>query len=647
MFKTIGILAHVDAGKTTFSEQLLYHAKEVKTIGRVDHQDAFLDSHTIEKERGITVFSDQATFIWGTSTVTLIDTPGHIDFSPEMERSIQVMDMAVLIISAVDGIQGHTETVWKLLRKNKIPTCIFINKTDREESDLTSVLSELHAELSSNLFDLSWMDLSGDLNEEGIEWIAERDENLLHTYVEKGYEKHLWVKTLKNMIKNEEVFPCTSGSALKDIGVHACMDKMELLTETSFNEESSFTGRVYKIRHDNYGNRQTYIKAMTGKLHVRDEVAGSNNQVEKITNILSIQGGKFVPVQTVRAGELFAVTGLSSFTIGDMIGEKFKPNTFDLVPTLKAKVIHDSSVHAQELLHCLRLLDEEEPSLQVEWDEYFQVVYVRIMGLIQLEILEKIIEERFDYKVSFGNPEILYKETIKSEVIGYGHFEPLRHYAEVHLKIEPAQRGNGVSFSSMCHPNVLANSYQNLIKQYVLEQDHHGLLTGAPLTDVHCTLLVGRADQEHTSGGDFREATHRAIRQGLEKAHNIILEPYYDFSIKVEQNLIGRILSDVQQASGTFGAPESTGKYVHVSGRVPVATFMDYPPKFASLTGGKGVLTCTFGGYDHCHNEQEVHKRIGYNKDADPAYTSSSIFCAKGKGYSVPWDQAEEHMHCM
>ncbi|HLR14296.1 MAG TPA: translation factor GTPase family protein [Bacillota bacterium] len=646
MWKTIGILAHVDAGKTTFSEQILYHANELREKGRVDHQSSFLDSHEIEKERGITIYADQASFSWNNSTITFIDTPGHIDFSPEMERSIQIMDGAILIISAVDGIQGHTETVWNLLRKHQIPTYLFINKVDREEEDLSRVLQELELELTENMFNHAWLHEDGTMSEEGIECIAERDETILQMYIEEGYDQDEWLHTYKWLVQSGQLFPFGSGSALNDQGIVPFMNHVESCLETSFNYEGSFVGRVYKIRHDNNRNRYTYIKALAGTLKIRDEVQLPDGRGEKITQLLTVQGNKLEPVASVQAGQLFAVTGLTEYQPGDTIGNITKQMTLDSVPTLQAKVITGNEVHVKELLEVFTLLDEEEPSLHVEWNEYFQEMYVRVMGRIQLEVLEKVVEERFGYQVSFGNPEILYRETIRSAVTGYGHFEPLRHYAEVHLHMEPNQSGGAITFRSECHTNDLSVSYQNLIEQYVLEQDHHGLLIGAPLTDVKCTLTIGRAHKEHTAGGDFKEAVHRAIRQGLEKADNVLLEPYYHFTVKVQQDLIGRILSDVQQASGSFDSPETVGEYVHVQGKVPVATFMDYPSRFASLTSGKGILTLTFSGYEPCHNKEEIIERIAYNKDADPLYTSSSIFCAKGKGYSVPWDEVEQMMHC-
>jgi len=645
MQKTIGVLAHVDAGKTTFCEQVLYHTKQIRQLGRVDHKDAFMDNHSIEKQRGITIFADQATFLFNDSTYTIMDTPGHVDFSPEMERAIQVMDYAVLIISAVDGVQGHTETVWRLLRKHHVPTFFFLNKTDREEANVESVISELRAQLSSDICDMK--DFSAErMDDVLIEWIAERDEMLLDTYMESGYEPEKWLRTMKRLIAECEIFPCGSGSALKDARVLEFLEKLDLLTETNYDAHSDFAARVYKILHDEQGRRFTFMKALSGTLEVRDEVC-VHGEVEKVTQIQAINGSQLKNVNEVHAGELFAVAGLAVCEAGDGVGAIEDKRKFELIPTLKAKVIHDAALHVKEVLRCFRLLDAEEPSLQIEWDEHFQAIYVHVMGVIQLEVLEEVVQERFGFKVSFGNPQILYKETIADSIVGYGHFEPLRHYAEVHLQIEPAERNQGITFDNECHANDLTIGYQNLVQQHVLEQDHHGILTGSPLTDVHVTLLTGRGHQEHTSGGDFREATHRALRQGLEKVQNILLEPYYDFKIKVNQDQIGRVLSDIQHASGSLDSPETLGGQVFVTGRVPVATFMDYQTTFASFTHGKGMLSLNFSGYDRCHNEEEVVELIGYNKDADPEYSSSSIFCAKGKGYTVSWKEAEKMMHCL
>lgn len=641
MHKTIGILAHVDAGKTTFSEQLLYHTNTIRHRGRVDHQDSFLDSHTIEKNRGITIFADQGIFTYNNSTYYIIDTPGHVDFSPEMERAIQVMDYAIIIISAVDGIEGHTETVWQLLRKHHVPTFFFINKTDYEGTDPTSVLAEIRSTLSENV-----CDITTSFDEELIEFLAERDEVLLETYMDSGFDKDLWTQTLKQMVKENKIFPCASGSALKDIGIVEFLEKLDSLTTTSYKSDDVFAAQVYKIRHDESGNRVTYLKLVNGTLKVRDSVT-YNEQTEKITQIRQYSGNKFKTTDQAIAGELVAVTGLTNASIGDGLGVFAQKTEFDMIPTLKSKVLFDASVHVKEVLRCFKLLDAEDPSLRIFWDEYFQEIHVHVMGVIQLEVLEQIVLERFGFHVSFGEPKILYKETIGNSVHGYGHFEPLRHYAEVHLLIESAARNSGITFTNICHANDLSTGNQNLVKHHLFERDHHGLLTGSTLTDVKITLLTGRGHNEHTHGGDFREATYRALRQGLEKAENILLEPFYDFTIKVNMDLIGRILSDIQQAAGTFEPPENSGDNVFIKGRVPVATFMNYSTTFASFTHGKGSLSLVYGGYDRCHNTEEIIDTLGYNKEADPEYTSTSIFCAKGKGYPVYWHEAEAAMHCL
>ncbi|MFJ9462908.1 GTP-binding protein [Viridibacillus arvi] len=646
MYKTIGILAHVDAGKTTFSEQLLFHTNSIRQRGRVDHKDAFLDNHAIERERGITVFAEQGIITYNDHTYTIIDTPGHVDFSPEMERAIQVMDYAILIISAIDGVEGHTETVWQLLRKHNIPTFFFLNKTDREGVNTEAVINEIRSNLTENVCDITTAFQNGQMQEELIEFIAERDEELLELYMESGYDKAKWLEAFKKLIASGEIFPSASGSALKDIGVLEFFLKLDQLTVTSYSKDSDFAARVYKIRHDDNDQRVTFMKCISGSMQVRDEVKYGETS-KKITQIRLYNGNKFTTVNEVQAGELFAVTGLSGLEIGEGLGVLREKAVFELIPTLKSKVIFDSSIHVKEMFRCFKILDAEDPSLHVFWDEHFQEIHVHVMGVIQLEVLEQIVRERFSYKVSFGEPKILYKETIGATVIGYGHFEPLRHYAEVHLQIEPAERGSGVTFVNKCHADHLSVGNQNLIHQHVLERNHHGLLTGSAVTDVLITLLTGRGSNEHTSGGDFREATHRALRQGLEQAENILLEPYYDFKIKVDMDHIGRVMSDVQQAHGRFNPPENIGDKVVIKGRVPVATFMNYSTSFAAFTNGKGALTLTFAGYDQCHNTERVIEEVGYDKNADPEYTSTSIFCAKGKGYAVPWEEAKAAMHCL
>lgn len=650
MNKTIGVLAHVDAGKTTFAEQLLFHTNSIKQRGRVDHKDSFLDNHEIEKQRGITIFADQAVMKYGDSQYYLIDTPGHVDFSPEMERAVAVMDYAIIIISAVEGVEGHTETVWQLLRKYQVPTFFFINKSDRVGADIHRVMKEIKENLTIDVFDLTEANLYDNMEEDLIEFLAERQESLLDYYMEKGYQQDLWFQSMIKMIKEGFLFPCFSGSALQDIGITSFLEKLDLLTVTDFSKEKAFSARVYKIRHDENGTRIAFMKALSGSLKVREEVRyvdGDEEVYEKITSIRAYNGSKYHHVDRVGPGEIFAVTGLTRIKIGDGVGELQNAPSSEMVPTLKSKVVLDSSINVKDALRYFRILDAEDPSLMVNWEESLQEIHIHVMGTIQLEVLQQWVSERFGFTVTFDQPEILYKETIENTVFGYGHFEPLGHYAEVHLKLEPGERNSGITFESECHTDHLTVGLQNLIQHHLFERNHHGLLTGSSLTDVKVTLLTGRAHNKHTSGGDFREATYRALRQGLEKAENILLEPYYYYKIKVDMDQMGRVLSDIQQAHGSFKAPITDGTKTTITGRVPVATFMNYGTQLASFTGGKGALTVVFDGYDRCHNEKEVIEQKGYDKNADSQYTSSSIFCSKGKGYTVPWDEAETEMHCL
>lgn len=650
MKKTIGILAHVDAGKTTFSEQLLYHTQSIRQRGRVDHKDSFLDSHDIERQRGITVFADQGMFTYGDAQYYLIDTPGHIDFSPEMERAIQVMDFAIIIISAVEGIEGHTETVWELLRKYQVPTFFFLNKTDRIGADVNRVLEEIRLNLTEDACDITESFSSGEMREDLLEFIAERNESLLEHYMEKGYQKDLWLNTMQELIKDNKLFPCTSGSALQDIGIEGFLEKLDQLTMTQYESNHPFSGTVYKIRHDQNGTRITFIKAITGRLKIREELMYGNDEnstMEKVTQIRVYNGRNYKAVDEVEAGELFAVIGLSKAAVGDGVGLIREKNSYEMVPTLKSKVNFEPSVNIREALHYFKQLDSEDPSLNVTWEEGFQEIQIHVMGKIQLEVLEHVVWDRFQLRVTFTEPEILYKETISSEVIGYGHFEPLGHYAEVHLKIEPGSRNSGIEFENKCHADDLTVGNQNLIRHHLFEKEHHGILTGSPITDVKVTLLTGRAHNKHTSGGDFREATLRALRQGLEKATNLLLEPYYQYKIKVDVDQMGRVLSDLQTAHGNFDTPITEGNKVILTGIVPVATFMNYSSQLASFTQGKGSIQLVYAGYNRCHNEKEVIDIIGYNKNADPEYSSSSIFCSKGQGYSVFWNEVEGKMHCI
>lgn len=480
-----------------------------------------------------------------------------------------------------------------------------------------------------------------------LEWIAERDESLFEKYLEDKINIPNFLDSLINLIKREKAFICMAGSALKDIGIMEFFEQLSLLTKTNYKNEDSFKGIVFKIRHDEQQQRLTFIKALQGTLRVRDEFHFNNN-VEKITELRLYNGTQFEFVQQVEAGEIFAVKGFSALKSGDLFStNKIQGVDTQLIPALQAKVVYSGREHIKEVLRYFQILEAEEPTLKVQWNEKFQEINVHIMGVIQLEVLTEVAHSRFGIDVHFENPKILYKETIQSSVIGYGHFEPLKHYAEVHLKMEPQPRGSGIIFENHCHTNHLSTGHQRLIEQHIFERDHNGLLTGYPLTDIKFTLLIGRAHNKHTEGGDFREATFRAIRQGLEQAVNVLLEPYYHFKIKAPKDHIGRIMNDIQGAFGKYETPIISEDYVIIEGTVPVATFMNYSVTFAAYTSGRGTISLQFHGYDICHNTEAVLAEIGYDKNADSEYTSSSIFCTKGKGYVVPWYEAEAAMHCL
>ena len=651
MYKTIGILAHVDAGKTTFAEQLLYHTNSIRSRGRVDHKNSFLDCHSIERERGITIFSDQGIFEYNNSTYYLIDTPGHIDFSQEMERTINILDYAVIIVSAVDGVQAHTEKVFTLLKKYNIPTLFFINKTDRENADINKVFDEISLKLTkNNSFVLDDNFDENKISEDLIEFIADKDEKLLERYLEGNYNKELWIQSIKNMIKNRVIFPVFKGSALYDDGIDEFLYKLDIITYTNYIKEENFSGRIYKVRYDDKGKRITYIKALKGKLKVKDDLSygdKSNDFCEKINEIRIYNGEKFKTVDEVSAGEVFAAVGISKGLAGDGVGTLKDRVNFNTTPTLKSKVIFGKEVNYKDVLKYFKILEEEDPTLNVVWDEYHKEININIMGTIQLEVLKKILEDRFKVIIEFGPCEILYKETINESVLGYGHFEPLGHYGEVALKIEPGDRNSGISFESKCHVDNLDIGSQNLVKTHIFEKDHKGILTGSPITDLKITLLDGRYHKKHTSGGDFREATYRALRQGLEKVKNKLLEPYYNFKIEVQSDYIGRVLSDIQKLNGTFNPPQINENNCIVIGRGPVATFMNYSVELISFTKGKGIITLNFDGYEYCHNESEIIERFNYDKNKDSEYTSKSIFCSKGQSYTVDADKVEDYIHCL
>ena len=644
MKKTIGIFAHVDGGKTTFSESLLYNTNVIKNKGRVDHKDTFLDSHSIEKERGITIFSDIGIFDYKDNKYFLIDTPGHVDFSPEMERSISVLDYAVLIISAVEKVQGHTITIWELLKKYNVPTFIFINKIDRVGASLDETLTSLKYEITD---DIIFMD-SETLSEEAIEAIAEKDDKLLELYFDTGFDKNLWNKKLKELIKQREIFPVFKGSALLDEGVKEFFEAFDSLTYTS-TKDGDFKGRVFKVRYDEKGNRITFIKALSGQIKTKDDInINVDGEIlrEKINELRIYNGTKYILSDNAKCGDIFAVVGINSLKAGDSIGFDDKLNIITKA-TLSAKVIYDEKLNPNEVFKIFRILESEDNSLSVVWNEDIKELSISIMGKIQLEVLEEVLKERFNLKVEFAPPRILYKETIEGSSLGCGHFEPLGHYSEVHLLLEEGKRDSGLIFENKCHADDLTTGNQNLIRTHIFEKEHKGILTRSPITDMKITLVTGRAHNKHTSGGDFRESTKRAIRQGLEDAKVKILEPYYAFSITTITENLGRVLADVQKLKGTFQAPENLNEnIIRIKGRGPVKTFMEYPLEFVSFTKGKGNLNLIFDGYDTCHNEAEVIEEIAYNKNADIEFTSTSIFCSKGQSYLIESDKAKASMHC-
>lgn len=664
MNKTIGVLAHVDAGKTTFCEQLLYHTKSIRNRGRVDDKDTFLDNHEIERQRGITIFSEQGKFIYNNSNYNLIDTPGHIDFSPDMERAISIMDYAIVIISAVEKIQPHTKTVFRLLKKHNIPVFFFGNKIDREGANIEKLIEDIKLNLSEEVIDIStnlYIDNEINLSEEIIEFIAERDEELLDKYLNGEYDRELWINKLIKSIKNCDIYPFLKGSALKDIGIEDFIKKLDYLTYTNYQGNNNFIGKVYKVRYDENKNRLTYIKAISGNLRVKDElkyIIKDEVITEKINNIRVYNSNKYENVNEVFAGQIFAVTGLTNIMPNEYILDKnldinkFYENysidkEIDIVPTLKCKIKFDESLNIKEVLNVFKILNDEEPALNVKWNENLKEIHIHVMGKIQLEILKEIVKNRFNIDVDFGKCEILYKETLKEKTIGYGHFEPLGHYAEVHLLIEPSTRNSGIIFKSNAHVDDLTIGHQNLIKTHIFEKEHNGILGGYPLTDINITLITGRAHTKHTSGGDFRQATLRALRQGLEQVDNLLLEPFYKFKIDIGIDYIGRVLSDIQKMSGTFKDPIISEETCIIEGRGPVSTFMDYQLELISFSKGTGSISFIFDGYDECHNRDEILENRNYDKDSDSEYTSNSIFCSKGQGYIVKGREAKEYMHCL
>lgn len=630
----MGILAHVDAGKTTLSEGMLYLSGTVRKLGRVDHKDAFLDTYSLERDRGITIFSKQAIFSLGNRRINLLDTPGHVDFSAEMERTLQVLDYAVLVISGADGVQGHTETLWKLLKLYEIPTFIFINKMDQPGTDRESLLTELKERL-----DEGCIVFGKGKNAESLEEIAMTDEAVLDYFMEHETVRN---EDICRLIRERKIFPCYFGSALKLDGVQELLAGFEEYMKP-FDGEKGFGARVFKISRDDKGERLTFLKVTGGKLVVKMPI----NKEEKINQIRIYSGAKYEAVNEVEAGGVCAVTGLSSSYIGQGLGvEKGTAAPF-LEPVLTYQMILPEGADTTKVLRELKQLEEEEPLLNIVWNPVLEEIHVQLMGEVQTEILKTMIAERFHLDVEFGTGKIVYKETIKSPVVGVGHYEPLRHYAEVHLKMEPLEAGSGLVFDTDCSEDVLDRNWQRLILTHLQEREHPGVLTGAPITDMKITIVAGRAHLKHTEGGDFRQATYRAVRQGLKSAESVLLEPWYSFVLEVPSEQVGRAMSDIGQMNGSFEGPEAEDKQgmVRLTGTAPASEMRDYQREVWAYTKGRGRITLTLKGYEPCHNAEEVIEEIGYDSERDVDNPTGSVFCAHGAGFLVKWDEVPEYMH--
>lgn len=654
----IGILAHVDAGKTTLSEELLYLCGEIRKIGRVDHGDAFLDTYELEKERGITIFSKQALLKTENMEVTLLDTPGHVDFSAEMERTLQVLDYAILVINGMDGVQSHTMTLWRLLERYQIPTFLFVNKMDQQGTDHDALLNDLKQHLHENCVDFGRTQDTDygmyELTPEQLENIAVCEEDILETYLETGIVED---RDIARLIVQRKIFPCYFGSALKEKGVKDFWNGAQKYTAEP-KRPTEFGAKVFKIARDEQGNRLTYMKITGGSLKVKTLLSSNSNGQslpgrkaeeaaweEKADQIRLYSGAKYELTSEAEAGTVCAVTGLTRTYPGEGLGIEQESELPILEPVLNYQIILPDDCDPHQMLQKLRQLEEEEPQLHILWDSQFSEIHAQLMGEVQIEILKKLIWDRFHVAVEFGAGSIVYKETVAEPVEGVGHFEPLRHYAEVHLLIEPGEPGSGCQFFTACSEDVLARNWQRLILTHLEEKEHIGVLTGSPLTDVQITILTGRAHAKHTEGGDFRQATYRAVRQGLRKARNILLEPYYEFRLEVPAEMIGRAMADVQKMQGTFDAPEVEGETAILKGTAAVAQMRDYQKEVVSYTHGTGKLFCSLKGYAPCKNQDEVVQNIGYDPEADLENPTGSVFCAHGAGFVVPWDQVEDYMH--
>ena len=631
----VGILAHVDSGKTTLSEALMYRSGNLRQLGRVDHRDSFLDNNPLERDRGITIFSKQAILDYRDVRFTLLDTPGHVDFSAETERTLQVLDYAILVVSGTDGIQSHTLTLWKLLRRYGVPCFIFINKMDLDGARYDFVLSQLRTRLSEGCVDF------GAAEDERMENIALCDESLLSKYENDA----LTDADIAEAVKNRRLFPCFFGSALRLDGVDEFLDALCRYTVMPAYGED-FAARVFKIAEDNQGNRLTFLKITGGKLRVREVLPGEKNKNgEKVSQLRLYSGEKFTAVDEADAGTVCAVTGVTFTTTGDGLGAESDSAMPVLEPVLTYRVILPDDIDAHTALAKFRILESEDPQLNVMWNARLGEIQLRLMGDIQLEILQVVVAERFGFSVGFGEGNIIYKETIEAPVEGVGHFEPLRHYAEVHLLLRPAARDSGLAIRSECREEALDKNWQRLILTHLFEKTHVGVLTGSPITDMEIILVAGKAHAKHTEGGDFRQATYRAVRQGLRSAKSVLLEPVYEFTLEVPHDNVGRAMADIQRLCGSFDPPEMGEEMTVITGTAPVATMRGYAREVVRYTHGSGRLVCALKGYDVCHNPEEVIASFGYDADADIDNTADSVFCSHGAGHTVRWDEVPKHMH--
>ena len=634
----LGILAHVDSGKTTLSEAMLYRAGVTRRLGRVDHKDAFLDTDALEKARGITIFSKQALLTAGDTDITLLDTPGHVDFSTETERTLQVLDYAVLVVSGTDGVQSHTETLWRLLRRYHVPTFVFVNKMDLPGMERQELLAQLNRRLGEGFVDFGAEQADRD------EALALCDENLMDRMLDAG---QLQDADLIPAIARRHVFPCWFGAALKLEGVDALLDGLDRYTRSAPALEA-FGAKVFKVSQDEQGARLTWLRVTGGELKVKAQLTGEADGepwAEKANQLRLYSGAKYTLTEAIGPGQVCAVTGLTKARPGEGLGAERDSDLPVLEPVLSYQVLLPEGADVHAALGKLHRLEEEEPQLHVVWNETLGEIHVQLMGEIQLEVLRSLLAERFGLEVEFGPGGILYKETITEPMEGVGHYEPLRHYAEVHLKLEPLPRGSGMQFAADCREEVLDKNWQRLVLTHLEEKQHLGVLTGSPLTDVKITLIAGRAHLKHTEGGDFRQATYRAVRQGLMLAKSQLLEPWYAFRLEVPAENIGRAMSDIQRMEGTFDPPESGEETAVLTGFAPVSTMRSYPMEVVSYTRGRGHLSLTLDGYRPCHNAQEVIAAIGYEPEHDLDNPADSVFCAHGAGFVVPWDQVRSHMH--